>query len=117
MINALKNPGLVLEGIRNSVKMENGLLSPEDVEIITQRRIICYDCPYYSQNAASDGSEYKVLTGKNFEFNPMYFEGKYCSLCLCKIDYKTASLGANCGIEVVNQEKGTNLELKWQSKK
>lgn len=117
MLNVLKDPKLVIEGIRNDVKMNNGNLLQEDVNIIAERRAICLDCPFYSRNAFNNSQEIEAVTGEKFVFKPHHMRGNYCELCLCDINYKTASLGSNCGIEVLNNEKGLNLELKWHKTK
>jgi len=79
------------------------MLTEEEQELITNRRLICSDCKYCSTNAKEDGW-----------YNTIRLD-EHCVLCSCNIAAKTACFECKCGIEVFNQDKNDNekLELKW----
>lgn len=102
----LKNFPAVVDGIRNEIKIELGTISDEDLEIITERRIICAECPFMSKNAEKLG-----LYKSSLDF-------EHCTQCGCPITTKTASLESNCGLEEYNKKHPENpLELKWTKTK
>lgn len=97
-----KNIGAVVEGLRNSIKLEYGTIPQEHEDEIIRRRLICSECPFMSVNAVKAGT---YTTKRNDE---------HCSLCGCPIKTKTSSLQANCGIETYNKNNPNNqLPLKW----
>jgi len=99
----LKNLNAVVEGYTNDLKMENGTLPEEDVEVIVMRRLICRDCPFNSINATKLGTYASAR------------EDEHCIMCGCPIKGKTASLISNCGIEAYNGRNPNNqLPLKWE---
>lgn len=100
----MKNADKIVEGLVNKVKMNYDFLPKNEQDEIIRRRLICASCPFMSSNAVSNPAlNYK--TDRTDE---------HCSLCMCNIDLKTASLSANCGIEVYNDEHpDTPMGLKW----
>lgn len=114
--SALSNPTQVIAGIANSVRAEYGYMDEEDIELIAKRRQSCFECPYYSENARENPGPYKELTGDDFDIDFSHCGGSYCSLCLCCMKYKTASLDSSCGIQKFNEENKTNLDLRWDKK-
>lgn len=102
---AIANIDTVVQGFVNDVRLEHGMLPPEEQEVIVGRRLICQECPYNSTNAQ--------LLGLYKTDRTDY----HCSLCGCLISKKTAALDANCGIEAYNANKLPNqptLPLKWE---
>jgi hypothetical protein len=79
------------------------MLSEEEQTLITNRRLICSECPYNSENAKKEGW-----------YNTIRLD-EHCTLCQCNIAAKTACFECKCGIEVFNSNKNENekLELKW----
>lgn len=99
-----QNSEQIIEGIINDVKLKNGTLPENEQEEIIRRRVICASCPFMSENAKNNPS----LNYKSDRTDP------HCSLCQCNIDYKTACLECNCGIEVHNmQHRDQMMEIKW----
>lgn len=98
----LKNPGLVIEGHLNNLRLELGTL-PEDQEAeIVRRRLICSQCPFMSKNA-------EQLTGFKTDRTE-----EFCTLCSCPIKSKTASLASTCGIDYYNKKHPDKpLDVKW----
>lgn len=102
----IQNIPEIVDGIRNNVKLENGTLDEESVEIITGRRLICSVCPYNSINATKAGW---YASDRN---------DVHCTQCGCPINIRTASLDADCGIADYNEKHpNTPLELKWTKQK
>ena len=66
------------------------MLSNEEQQEITRRRLICVTCPFNSSNAVSDG------------YDPKGRVDEHCTMCGCTIARKTASLSSDCGIECCN---------------
>lgn len=100
----IKNSSKIIEGIKNDSKFINGELSQEEAQEIINRRLICMTCPFMSRNAVENGL-YKTTRTDD-----------HCSLCECNIDYKTACLTCNCGIEEHNKNNPSNpLDLKWKA--
>jgi hypothetical protein len=101
----LKNPGLILEGIVNNIKLNFGHLENHEKEEIIRRMFICQTCPFMSTNAAADPAQ-------NYKSDRL---DEHCTFCGCNLVLKTSSLGSNCGIEAYNQGTGKDnpLELKW----
>lgn len=107
----LKNIDKILEGVVNNVKIKHGTLPEDEQEEIIRRRLICNTCPYFSTNAVVS-TEYKEVTGEHYHTTR---EDKHCGFCGCPEEIRTASLDANCGIEVWNeQHPDKKLELKWK---
>lgn len=101
----LKNLDKIVESYTNQVKMEFNMLNQEDVDIIVGRRLICSQCPFNSINAKESG----LYTGDRTDF--------HCIQCGCPIHTKTASLEANCGLEIYNDKNPSNqIPLKWEKK-
>lgn len=101
---ALKNSPEIIEGIINTVKMNNGTLPEDEQEEIIRRRAICELCPFMSENAKKDPLQ-------NYQSSRL---DKHCSMCGCNLELKTSSLESNCGIEIHNQQNPDNqMELKW----
>lgn len=99
----IKNIDKIFDGVFNNLKLEYGHLNDEDLKIITIRRLICKECPYMSVNATNGG--YYASSRKE----------EHCIHCGCPINIRTASLEANCGIEVYNEKNSnTPLKLKWE---
>lgn len=100
----------VYEGYMNEVKMKSGDLPAEEVEVITDRRLVCAGCPFNSTNA-KQLPEYKELTGE------VYISGQtelHCSLCSCPIHRKSSCLSCTCGIDEWNKNNSDKkLEPKW----
>jgi hypothetical protein len=98
-----KEKSKIAKGIANAVKNEFGMLTEEQQETITNRRLICNDCKYCSTNAKKDGWYTAIRLDE------------HCTLCACNIAAKTACFDCKCGIEVFNADKNENekLELKW----
>lgn len=98
----LANLDKVVEGIQNQIKMELGVISELDLEIITGRRLICSQCPFMSVNAQRLGIYHSAR------------EDEHCIHCGCPIATRTASLESNCGIEDFNNAHPEEpLTLKW----
>lgn len=102
----INNINAVVEGLRNNVKLEHGLLPPDEQDEIIRRRLICSTCPFMSTNAVANG----VYTTKRTD--------EHCMLCGCPIVTKTSSLRSNCGIEAFNNKNPqTPLPLNWEAYK
>lgn len=98
----IKNLDKIIEGHRNNIKLENGDLSDEVVDIIIGRRLICSQCPFFSENAVKYG------------FYKTDRTDKHCTQCGCPTDPKTASLSSNCGIEEHNnRHPDMQIPLRW----
>lgn len=106
----LKNPGKVIEGIANEIKLQHGKLSENEQNEILRRRAICEGCPFMSENAPTS-EEYFKMTGTHYETKRT---DKHCSSCGCPLQTKTASFSTDCGLTVLN-EKFPNkaIPLKW----
>ena len=101
----------VVEGLRNNIKLENKELPEDQIDEILRRRLICNECPLNSIKAKTS-QEYKELMKTPFSTKRKEL---FCSICYCVIDYKTASLSSNCGLEVYNSENPQNVQpLKWK---
>ena len=101
---ALKNAEKIVEGIVNEVKLHNGSLPEDEQDEIIRRRVICIHCPFMSENA-------KLNPAINYKSDR---DDKHCIYCLCNIDFKTASLQSNCGIETYNiKNPNKPMALKW----
>jgi len=88
------------------------LLSNDKQNIIADRMDICINCPYNSRNARKS-PEFKELYGASYGSERPEF---HCSLCGCVLEFKTASLSSNCGIESWNAtHPNRKLELKWRA--
>jgi len=73
---------------------------------------ICLNCPYNSRNARTS-QEFKELYNASYGSDRKEF---HCSLCSCVLEFKTASLSSNCGIESWNAlHPNRKLELKWHA--
>jgi len=104
----IKNADKILEGIVNNVKLNNGTLPEDEQEEIIRRRLICATCPFTSSNAVTN-------TALNYKTDRI---DEHCIHCGCPIATKTASLEANCGIEIYNANNPTTpMKLKWESYK
>lgn len=106
----VQNADKIVEGLSNKTLKEFNLLSDEKQKVISDRMDICLNCPYNSRLARESG-EYLQIFGKP------YVTGRaemHCSLCGCVLEFKTASLSSNCGIEAHNDRNPDNqLPLKW----
>lgn len=101
----VKNREKIVEGIVNNLKLQNSNLEPEIEDEIIRRRIICEGCPFMSENAKNNPN----LNYKSDRTD------KHCTICLCDINFKTASLESNCGIEIHNiNNPDSPMALKWQ---
>ena len=106
----IKNADKVIEGISNKTLNEFNLLNDEQQKVISDRMDICLNCPYNSKLAPSS-DEYLQLFGKPYATGRSEL---HCSLCGCVIEFKTASLTSNCGIEAHNDRNPDKpLLLKW----
>jgi hypothetical protein len=107
---AASNGLSIIEAIYKSIQLEKGNIPEEEREEILRRRLICLSCPFNSTNA-QNSTEYREVTGKNYSTDRTDF---HCSMCGCPIEYRTAALDKNCGIEDYNEEHPDNtLPLKW----
>ena len=98
----VKNASKVIEGIKNDYDFVNGNLTKEEAEEIIRRRLICSSCPFMSTNAVRIGVYKTERTDE------------HCTLCTCNINFKTACLSCNSGIEDHNEKNKENpLDLKW----
>lgn len=96
----LKNIDKVAEGVINKTKEAFNALPEDELEVITKRRLICEGCEFNSKNAISYETE-RI--------------DDHCIHCSCNIDFKTASLSSNCGLEAWNQKnKQDKKPLKWR---
>jgi hypothetical protein len=97
----------VIEGVRNELKLELGVLPKEEEEVIIGRRLICSTCPFMSKNAQKAG----WYSTKRTE--------EHCTGCGCPLNIRTASLESNCGLEDYNKQYPTvpPIELKWKKTK
>jgi hypothetical protein len=110
----IKNLDKIAEGVMNEVKSEYGMLSQEEQEEITRRRLICSTCPLMSLNAKENDTEYRKLYNKDFKAPEGRENEKFCSVCECNIHYKTSSLSSNCGLSYYNEHNPeVKEELKW----
>ena len=107
----LKNADKVIAGIYNSIQLEYGNLPEDEKGEILRRRLICQNCPLNSI-LAKESKEYFDIFGKYYDGGREEF---HCSICNCGINFKTASLGSDCGIK--DDEKTKDLEYKWVSYK
>jgi hypothetical protein len=74
---------------------------------------ICNACPFNSTNARVS-SEYLALTGVPYATGRLE---SHCALCGCVIEFKTACLSCDCGVEMWNQKNPEKKqELKWTKK-
>ena len=101
---ALSNPEKIIEGIINDVKLKSGTLPEDEQEEIIRRRLICETCPFNSELA-------KTNAAINYKSDRTDF---HCSICQCNIDWKTACLECNCGLETHNAKNpDAPIALKW----
>ena len=101
-----------MEGMATKVANDFKLLSNEKQNIIAERMDICLNCPYNSRNARTS-QEFKELYNASYGSDRKEF---HCSLCSCILEFKTASLSSNCGIESWNTlHPNRKLELKWHA--
>lgn len=106
----LQHPEHVLEGIVNDIKLENGSLSENEVNLILKRRVICEECPLNSFKAKTS-QEYFELYGKHYEST---IDSLHCSICSCLITKKTACISCHCGLTEYNDKNPDNFQnLKW----
>jgi len=105
----IKNIPQILEAVSNQTKMEFGMLSNDKQEIIIGRRMICATCPYMSKNAVKGF----VIDNRQRQLYKTDRQDEHCIWCGCKTSTKTSSLDSNCGIELYNEEFGTDVLLKW----
>lgn len=111
ILKGIKNFDKVLEGVMNKKSFTN--LSIENQEEILSRLATCANCPFNSINA-NLSKEYFNLFGEHYETKR---SEPHCALCGCIIEFKTACLSCNCGIEEYNRKNPLNKqELKWKSK-
>lgn len=110
----LKDIDKIAESVLTQVKLSYGTLSIEEQEEIAKRKLICHNCPLFSLNIKLNGDdEYKKLYNKPFDFKGRD-KDRYCGICGCPEDTRTASLSSNCGLEHYNQTHPENIqELKW----
>lgn len=108
-LKGIKNPDLIVEGWINEIKIESGDTDENSLAEILRRRDICSSCPFNSINAQSS-KEYLEIFKENYisKRNELH-----CSLCLCPIKTKTASLHSDCGMTTCKETK--NMEPKWKS--
>lgn len=100
----------ILQSVVNNVQLKYGKLPEEEKVEIIRRRIICTTCPFMSKNT-NTSSEYKSLTGSNYESKR---NTPHCSFCGCGIEMRTGVLSKECGIETWNENNPTKtIELKW----
>lgn len=108
--NGLKHPESVLEGWVNDIKMENGSLTENEINLILKRRIICEECPLNSIKAKTS-KEYFDLYGSHYESSLDFL---HCSICSCPIKKKTACISCHCGLTEYNDKNPDNFQnLKW----
>lgn len=101
--NGFKNFDKVYEGIKTNSELNRGNLTQEEKEEIIRRRLICHQCPYMSKNAAELG------------LYSTHRDDEHCIHCGCNIEFKTACLSCNCGIEAYNEANPDSpLPLKWE---
>lgn len=105
----IKNLPQILEAVTTQTKMEFGILSEEKQEIIIGRRMICATCPYMSKNAKKGF----VIEDRERQLYKTDREDEHCIWCGCKTSTKTSHLQSKCGIDIYNEEYGTNVPLKW----
>jgi hypothetical protein len=110
---ALKNPKEVVEGMINHVKATNGSLPEDEQEEIVRRRLICSGCKFNSIEA-KNSEEYFQAYGVHYETER---PDLHCSCCACNIDWKTASLAAECGLKYYNDTHENQIPLKWEAYK
>jgi len=109
----LPNIDKIMEGWVNDIKLDNNLLSQEEVDEILRRRLICHSCPLFSLNARNDDTEYKKLFKEAFEFDEL--RGEYCGSCGCPSSKRTSSLSSECGLSYYNEINPENKQpLKWE---
>lgn len=109
----VKNADKIVEGISLKTLNAFNLLNDNDKQRISDRMDICVNCPYNSRNARVS-SEYLELTGLPYATGRTEL---HCALCGCVIEFKTACLTCNCGIETWNQlHPSKKQELKWTKK-
>ena len=105
----IKNLPQILEAVATQTKMEFGMLPDEKQEIIIGRRMICATCPYMSKNAKKGF----VIDNRERQLYKTDREDEHCIWCGCKTSTKTSHFQSKCGIDIYNQEYGTNVPLKW----
>ena len=109
----VKNADKIIEGISRKTLNEFNLLNDDDKHQIADRMDICLNCPYNSRLARTS-PEHLELTGLPYATGRTEL---HCSLCGCVIEFKTACLSCNCGIETWNERyPDKKLELKWKKK-
>ena len=102
----LKNIGPIVNGLRNQIRMEIGIIPPEHEDEIIRRRLICADCPFMSVNAIKMGT---YITSRT---------DVHCTGCGCPIETRTASLESECGLANYNiQNPNNQIPLKWEKYK
>lgn len=102
----IANIDKVVEGLKNQVKIELGIIPEDDLEVIVGRRLICSQCPYMSANAKKMG----VYETDRID--------EHCTMCGCPLVTRTASLESDCGIEAYNTNHPNNtIPLKWKKVK
>lgn len=98
----------------NELKLKSGDLPADEVEVITDRRLVCAGCPFNSVNA-KQLSDYQELTGFIYDSSQVEL---HCSLCSCPIHRKTACLSCECGISEWNKNNiNKQIPIKWESYK
>jgi hypothetical protein len=105
----LANPGNILEGWINDLKLENGTLKEDEVAEILRRRSICEQCPFNSI-LAKTSQEYYDTFNENYKTERTDL---HCSVCACPIKKKTASLDSECGLGSDKKALEKNGGLKW----
>lgn len=108
----LNNSTKIVEGLINQVKMHYGSLPEDEQEEIVRRRLICSQCPYMSDNVRQNEQPYIDLF--KTPYNDKERIEPHCTICLCPIKRKTASLSSPCGLEEYNKRFPNNKqELKF----
>lgn len=108
-LNGIKNPDLIVEGWVNEAKISNDSLNEIQLSEILKRREICSLCPFNSINAQNSEQYFDIFK----EYYKTDRNELHCSLCLCPIKTKTASLHSDCGMAA--NKKTKDLELKWKA--
>jgi len=106
-----KNIPNIIDGIVTNAKIELGMISERELNIIIKRRIICNTCPYNSKNAQKE--EGYVISGEKMPPYKSDRDDEHCILCGCVISLKTASIDEVCGVHNYNLRFGKNEKLRW----
>jgi len=106
--NGVKNGDKIIEAIRTSAKIKEGLseVSEEAIAEIMRRKDICAICPFNSRNAKKERGYSSSLP----------FE--HCTQCQCRIGYddsKEYCLSCQCGLSEWNRRNPElePMKLKW----